>query len=306
MFTHLRLVGALTVATLALPLVHGATASAATKAPGCIVSLSPTASDTLFSIGAGAQVQAVDQDSTFPAAAARVARAHKINPLEPSVEAILGVCKVTAAHPSRKPDLVVISYDPSDFAKKLTNLGVKVVEQDAPGSLGGALAQIRALGVLTGHATAADALAARMNAAINADVKSLPAHPTKKVTVYYEISSAPYYSVTSSTFVGSLMKRLGLVNIADAQSTSADAGYPELTSEYIVSTSPTLILLAGDASVASVGQRTGFASVSAVEHHHVVELNANQASQWGPQLVPLMHQLTTSVASVLGDSSLWG
>jgi len=106
------------------------------------------------------------------------------------------------------------------------------------------------------------------------------------------------------------LKSLGLVNIADAQSTSADAGYPQLNSEYIVSSNPQLVFLADtkccQASAATLAQRPGFSGVSAVLHHHVVGLNDDIASRWGPRLAVLMNQLTAAVRSVLHDRTLWG
>jgi iron complex transport system substrate-binding protein len=266
------------------------------------VSLSPTATETLFAIGAGPQVQAVDTDSDFPKSGLPTKR---INALNPSVEAVLGICKSTAAHPSTKPDLVVISYDANSIQQKLTNLGVKVVFQDAATSVGNALSQIRQLGKLTGHVAKANALSASIKSTINADIKSIPAHPNKIITVYYEIGTNPYYSLTSQTFVGSLMKSLGLVNIADAGSTTADAGYPELSAEYIINANPKLIFLADSVSAASVAKRTGFNKVSAVENKNVIELNGSIASRWGPRLGLLMNQLTAIAKTTLGETKLW-
>ncbi len=305
----LRLGASALAVLLSLPLASLSSAHAASApAPACVVSLSPTATETLYAIGAGAQVQAVDKDSNFPTHGLPPA-SRRIDALNPSVEAILGICRPTPTHPSRKPDLVVISYDANQIKEKLTALGVKVVEQDAPANLGGAYAQIRQLGALTGHLAAARALASSIARQINADVASVPAHPAKVINVYYELDPT-YYSLTSSTFVGILLKKLGLVNIADAQSTSADAGYPQLNAEYIVSANPQLIFLADticcQVTAASVGARPGFAQVSAVVHHHVIGLNDDIASRWGPRLPLLMAQLTRAVRATLGDASLWG
>jgi iron complex transport system substrate-binding protein len=280
-------------------------ARAASMPPSCVVSLSPTATETLFAIGAGPQVKAVDSDSNYPSAGLP---AKRINALNPSVESIIGICPSTAAHPSTKPDLVIISYDANTIKEKLSALGVKVVEQDAATSVAAALGQIRQLGVLTGHRARADALAASLERTITADIASVPAHPKKAVRVYYELDPT-YYSLTSSTFVGSLLKALGLVNIADAQSTSADAGYPQLSAEYIVSADPQLIFLADTkcchVTPAVVAKRPGFDTVSAVVHGHVVNLDDDVASRWGPRLGLLMDQLTAAVKSVLADSRLW-
>ena len=308
MYRSLRAGTALLCLALGAPLLASGAGATVKRGPSCVVSLSPTATETLYAIGAGAQVQAVDKDSNYPTTGLPPA-SKRIDALNPSVEAILGICKPTPTHPSTKPDLVIISYDANSIKEKLTALGIKVVEQDAPTNLGGAYAQIRQLGALTGHVVAARRLATSIAKAINADVASVPTHPTKTINVYYELDPT-YYSVTSSTFVGLLMKRLGLVNIADAQSTSADAGYPQLNAEYIVSANPQLVFLADticcQVTPASFGARPGFGSISAVVHGHVIGLNDDVASRWGPRLKVLMNQITTAVRRTLADTSLWG
>lgn len=300
----LRVVAALALGALALPWATSLSAQAATAVPRCVVSLSPTATETLFAIGAGPQVQAVDADSNYPT---HGLPAKRINALNPSVESVVGICSAKGGA-STTPNLVIISYDANSIKEKLTALGVKVVEQDAPTSLAGALAQIRQLGVLTGHAATADKLAASLQRTISADVRSVPAHPGKRLSVYYELDPT-YYSLTSSTFVGSLMKSLGVTNIADGKSTVADAGYPQLSAEYIVAANPKLIFLADTicckASLASVAKRPGFSQVTAVRDHHVVGLDDDIASRWGPRLGTLMNQLTAAVKAALGDPRLW-
>ena len=213
MFTSLRFALALSLGAVAIPLLSAPSANAS-SAPSCVVSLSPTATETLFAIGAGPQVQAVDTDSNYPTHGLPVKR---INALNPSVESVLGICKSSHGS-STKPNLVVISYDANSIKEKLSTLGVRVLEQFAPTSVAGALAQIRQLGMLTGHLGAADKLAASLSHTITTDAQSVPAHPNKKLTVYYELDPT-YYSLTSTTFVGSLMKSLGVVNIADAAAT---------------------------------------------------------------------------------------
>jgi iron complex transport system substrate-binding protein len=305
MKTSLRILFAFSLALVALPLVSGGATASATSLPQCIVSLSPTATETLFAIGAGKQVQAVDTDSDYPTTGLPKKR---INALEPSVEAILGICKVTATYKTTKPDLVVISYNANGIQQKLTGLGVKVIDQGAPTNLNGAYEQMTQLGQLTGHASKAASIVASLKTTIAKDVASIPAHPTKVVSAYYELDPT-YYSLTSSTFVGALLKSLGVVNIADAKNTSADAGYPQLSAEYIVSANPKLIFLADTicchASLSTVAKRSGFSKVSAVLNHHVVGLNDDIASRWGPRLGILMNELATGVTSVLNDKALW-
>src|SRR5712691_134819 len=82
---------------LALALLGAPAASPAAQVPSRIVSLSPTATEDLFAIGAGKQVVAVDSYSTYPASAPHT----KLSAYTPNAEAV-------AAY---KPDLVVISFD---------------------------------------------------------------------------------------------------------------------------------------------------------------------------------------------------
>lgn len=304
MFRSLRLALALFLSAFALPLITESVAGATAK-PSCVVSLSPTATETLFAIGAGPQVQAVDKDSDYPTTGLPTKR---IDSLNPSVEAVIGICKTTAQHPSAKPDLVVISYDANQIKEKLTAVGVKVVDQGPALTVNGALQQIKQLGALTGHATKADALAASIKSTIARDIASVPKHPGKTLTAYYELDTT-YYSATSSTFVGSLLKSLGVVNIADAQNTTADAGYPQLSAEYILSADPKMIFLADTvcckASPSSVAKRSGFSKITAVKDGEVIGLNDDVASRWGPRLILLMNQLTASVKGALANPKLW-
>ena len=108
------------------------------KRPSRIVSLSATATETLFAIGAGKQVIAVDDQSDYPRTAPRTT----LSGFTPNVEAIAGY----------RPDLVVISYDPKGLSEALGKLGIPVVHQDAAATLPGAYQQIRQLGKITGHA----------------------------------------------------------------------------------------------------------------------------------------------------------
>src|SRR5918912_4310920 len=101
--------------------------------PQRIVSLSSTATEDLFAIGAGRQVVAVDQFSDYPKRAPRT----KLSPYTPNLEAIAGY----------RPDLVVVSTDTGNVVRALGKLHVPVLVEPPAKSLPGAYAQIRQLGV---------------------------------------------------------------------------------------------------------------------------------------------------------------
>ena len=118
------------------------------KRPTRIVSLSPTATETLFAVGAGSQVIAVDDQSDYPKSAPKTA----LSGFTPNVEAI-------AAY---RPDLVVVTFDPKDLVASLTKLGIPVLYHKAVSTFPGAYQQIRQLGRVTGRSAQAATLVARM------------------------------------------------------------------------------------------------------------------------------------------------
>ncbi len=234
----------------------------------------------LFAIGAGHQVVAVDEDSDYPKGAPRTS----LSGLEPNVEAIA----------KYRPDLVVISYNPSNFSQALARLGIKVLLQDAPANVAGAYGQIEQLGQATGHVDAADALVARMRKAISAAVREAP-HFSRPPSYYYELDEGGY-SVTSSTFVGRLLSMFGLHDIADAaKGAAASGGYPQLSTEYIVKSNPDVIFLADTIcchqSLQTVAMRPGFRVTIAVKTRDVFGLNDDIASRWGPRVVILAQDI---------------
>jgi iron complex transport system substrate-binding protein len=249
--------------------------------PHRLVSLSPTATETLFAIGAGKQVVAVDDQSDYP----KLAPHTTLSGFTPNVEAI------AAYH----PDLVVVQYDSGGVVGALRKLDIRVLVQPSAKNLAVAYAQIKQLGTITGHKKSAAALVTQMKRAIAKAVKSAP---RKRQTVYHELSP-DYYSATSKTFIGGIYKLLGLRNVADAADSSGSGGYPQLSAEYILSANPGLIVLADThccgQSVASVSSRAGWSNIAAVRTHSVVAVDDSVASRWGPRVV----QFVQTIAKVL-------
>jgi iron complex transport system substrate-binding protein len=253
------------------------------KRPTRIVSLSPTATETLFAIGAGSQVVAVDDQSDFPKAAPK----SSLSGFTPNVEAIAGY----------RPDLVVIAYDPKGLSGALNRLGITVLHQDGAKSFKGAYQQIRQLGLVTGRESRATRLIASMKTRIGkvvADAKKA----RRGLTVYHELTP-DLYSVTSETFIGQVYTVLGLRNIADAAD-SAGFGYPQLSAEYVVSASPDLIVLADTVCCgqkpSTVAARPGWDRINAVRTGSIVRVHDSIASRWGPRLVDFFRAMSSALA----------
>lgn len=254
------------------------------RRPTRIVSLSATATEMLFAIGAGSQVVAVDKTSDYPANAPH----SSLDAYQLNAEAVAGY----------RPDLVVESGLTAAQTKQLTALDIPVLDQPAAAGLSQAYQEIDQLGRATGHVTEATAVSDRMASQIAAIVASTP-KPRAGATYYYELDQT-YYSVTSDTFVGQLLKLLGLTSIADsAKGAAAAGGYPQLTGEYILKANPSYIFLADTKccgqSATTVGRRPGWSTLGAVKDGRVVGLDDDIASRWGPRVVDLLQTIAAAM-----------
>ncbi|HKS99071.1 MAG TPA: ABC transporter substrate-binding protein [Rugosimonospora sp.] len=253
--------------------------------PSRIVSLSPTATEMLFVIGAGSQIAAVDDQSDYPATAPR----SKLSGFKPSAEAIA----------AKNPDLVVISDDVEKIKEQLASLKIPVYQAPAAKTLDDSYTQLTNLGALTGHAHQAATEVAREKSAIDQAVAQVPKRTTA-LRYYYELDPT-FYSATSKTFIGSLLGQLGLQNIADPADKQG-SGYPQLSAESIVKANPDLVFLADTKccgqSAATVARRPGWSGVTAVQKHQVVALDDAVASRWGPRVVDLVQTVAAAVGKV--------
>ncbi len=254
------------------------------RAPQRIVSLSPTSTEVLFAIGAGEQVIAVDEQSTYPPEAPRT----QLSGFSPNVEAIAGYT----------PDLVVASNDLAGVVDGLRRAGIPVLLLPSPTELGGSYREITLLGRATGHVEQAQALVERMRREIEAIVAAAP-RPSEPLTYYHELDPT-LYSANSETFIGSIYGLFGLRNIADG-APDPTAGYPQLSAEAILAADPDLIFLADTEccgqSAATVAARPGWDELTAVRQGNVIELDDDIASRWGPRVVDLVRSVSEAVTT---------
>ena len=250
-----------------------------------VVSISPTATEMLFAIGAGDRVVAVDQFSYYPADAPVT----DLDGWNPNVEAIA----------SYDPDLVVMQID-GDVSASLEALGIEVWTHDAPIALDDVYVQIEQLGEATGQVDEAAALVADMRAEI---AELIAAAPDASGLMYYHELDDTLYTVTSSTFIGQVYGLFGLTNVADPADADGTAwGYPQLSDEYLVDADPDVIFLADTLccgqKAETVAARPGWDQMSAVQTGRVVELDDDIVSRWGPRLVDFIAAISDVLVSM--------
>jgi iron complex transport system substrate-binding protein len=225
----------------------------------------------LFAIGAGDQVEAVDDYSNFPPEAPTT----DLSAFTPNAEAIAEYA----------PDLVVLSNDQNGIVDALDALRVPTLLLEAAETVDDTYSQLETLGDATGHAEEADEVVADVQDRIAAAVESV-GPDAEGMSVYHELDPS-FYSAGSSTFIGSIYALFGLENIAD-EAADAAGGYPQLSAEYIVSEQPDLIVLADticcEQTAETVAQRPAFDTVPAVREGRVLEASDDVASRWGPRI----------------------
>jgi iron complex transport system substrate-binding protein len=253
--------------------------------PTAILSLSPTSTEMLYAIGAGRQVKAVDSDSDYPPQAPMT----KLSGFQPNVEAIVAY----------KPDLVVVDADTGGLIKSLAAFKIPVLVLPAAARLPDVYAQFDELGQATGHLAQAERENTKLRSQL-ARIAAAAPHHTAPLTYYYELDQTNY-SVTSATFVGQLLHLLGMKSIADtATGAAAAGGYPQLSPEFIIKANPDYIILADTIcchqSAATVAGRPGWSGLAAVKDGHVIALNDDIASRWGPRITDLLRTVETAIA----------
>lgn len=252
--------------------------------PERIVVLSASLTESVFAVGAGDQVVAVDSASDHPARAPVT----DLSGFRPNVEAIGKL----------EPDLVLLSRDRDGVVATLETIGILALVLPSAADLDEVYAQIATIGDATGHPEEAADLVDEMRAEIERQFARVPTF-TDRPSYFYELS-ADYHSITSETFVGSILGRLGLVSVADGVDPAAGA-YPQLSAEHVLEADPRWVFVAHtDGSVptaAEIAARPGWGALDAVATGRVVMLDVDLASRWGPRVVQLVTAIVDAVVA---------
>lgn len=251
--------------------------------PQRIVSLSPSATEILFAIGAGDQVVAADAYSTYPEEAPTT----DLSGYEPNVEAIAGY----------EPDLVVISGDTNDLTSSLNALDIPVIDNPAPVTIEAGWDGMAMLGIATGHVDETAATVADLRQQIEHAFADAP-EGVEGLRVYHELDET-FFSASSNSFIGDVYSQFGATNIAD-EADADGTGYPQLTEEAIIEADPQLIVITDQVSYTAddVANRPGWSEIEAVREGNIVTVPADISSRWGPRLPQLVSTLADAMSQV--------
>ncbi len=243
-----------------------------------VVSLSPSNTEILFAVGAGAQTIARDDFSDFPAEAKNL----------PAIGGSWGKYDMEKIA-SLNPDLVLAAeINTPEQVKALTDLGLTVFLLPNPLTITEMYARLETVARMTGHeaetAVLIESLKARVLAVAEKVKSAAQAVPP---LVYYELDAtdpnAPF-TAGAGTFVDTLITVAGGKNVGS----SLDSAWASISSEMVIEENPTIILL-GDAAYGitpeSVAARPGWKAIDAVRNGNIYPLDDNLVSRPGPRLV---------------------
>ena len=253
--------------------------------PERIVSMSSTATEMLYAIGAGPRIVATDLYSDYPPAANDTP---KLDAFNFSAEAVAAT----------EPDLVLLAFDTQGEVESLQALGITAVVFGPADRLEDVYAQLtevgRAVGLEAEAAGLGGALEERITTALAAGARVGMGR-----TVYHEVDPT-LYSANSSTFIGDVYARLGMDNIADQVADELGGGYPQLSAELILASDPDVIFTTDGLGLDDLAARPGWSTLTAVQEGRVFILDPDIASRWGPRTAGLVESVVAAMGQATG------
>lgn len=258
------------------------------KPPARVVSLAPSITEMLFSLGLEDQIVGVTEFCDYPAGAKSKA---KVGYANPNVETIIGL----------RPDMV---FTPKDFLRpdlqsKLEQLKIPVFVLDAK-TLEDIPLQMHTLGTMFEKTSAANDVTQRMRqrmAELKLKVATLPAK-----RVLYVLNSQPLISVGPGSFIHQMIGLAGGVNVA----AQAGVAYPRLSMEAVLKEDPeVLIFPSGEVETVPRSEQQQWQrwdSLSAVKRQRFHEVPSSLLNRPGPRVIDGLEQLVRAIHPELFDS----
>ena len=220
-----------------------------------VVSMLPSLTESVCALGKCSVLVGVDRFSNWPKLVDALPRLGGI--ADANIEGIVLL----------KPDLVLVEKS-SPLIPRLQSLGISVMAFDVQ-SMADVQRTLRQLDTVLGS-TESGAVWDRIQLEIARASRALS--PSQKaVRVYFEVNSAPF-AAGKTSFIGELLDRLGMQNIA----TEKMGAFPKINPEYVVQSKPDLIM-STEGSPKQLAQRPGWKSIPAIQGNRICFFSAAQA-----------------------------
>jgi iron complex transport system substrate-binding protein len=249
-------------------------------APQRIISLAPSNTEILFSLGLDDKIVGVSDYCNYPEAAK--SKPHVAGYSTPDIEKIV----------SLQPDLVLASdIHKTEVIPALEKLGITVLAFK-PATLDAVMKDISLAGSVTGRGQSAGAIVSSLQKRIQAVAdKTAALTSAARPRVLYITWHDPLWTAGRGTIIHDLIEKAGGINIA------ADlSGYANITLEAAIQRNPQVILVmssmgTNSASFDYVKTEPRFQAVDAVKNNRVYKVDADIFGRTTPRIVDGLEQL---------------
>jgi iron complex transport system substrate-binding protein len=220
-----------------------------------VISMLPSLTESVCALGKCSVLVGVDRFSNWPKSIDALPRLGGI--ADANIEGIVRL----------KPDLVLVEKS-SPLIARLQSLDISVMAFDVQ-SMADVQRALRKLDMVLGS-TESSAVWERIQLDIARANRGLS--PSQKAArVYFEVNAAPF-AAGKTSFIGELLDRLGMQNIA----TEKMGAFPKINPEFVVHSRPDLIMTT-EASAKQLAQRPGWKSIPAIQDNRICFFSAAQA-----------------------------
>ncbi len=249
--------------------------------PERIGSLAPSATETIFAVGAGNRVAGVTTADDYP---------EQVESIEE-----IGDYQQTNAEKiaSLEIDLLIQSFD-GNTKEQVEDLeqktGATVLALN-PTSVEEAIDSVGTVGKATGNTEKAQVVEERLQGELDQLEQQIEGLP--QPTVFYEIGYDPLFTVGPGSFVQDAIRIAGGDNVtADAQQ-----AYPQYSVEKVLQDDPEYYLAGASsgATVESIVSRAPYSSLQAVQQDNVFVINDDLVNRPGPRIVEGVREIAETI-----------
>lgn len=245
------------------------------KEPKRIVSLSPTLTEDICSVGAFSKLVGRTDYCDYPTVVSTVASVGEV--VNPNIEKIVAL----------KPDIILASGMLSEESyKKLSGLGLKVLVIADTNNFNETYVAIEKIGTILNAQEKAKRVVDRMKYQVNLVTKLTKS--AKKPVVYYVVGFGKYgdFTATGETFISDMIEMAGGINAAK------DGKNWKYSVEALVKKNPDLLICSKFYdSKKGILLTPGYKDLTAVKKGKLQEIDDNLISRQGPRLADGLYAL---------------
>ncbi|EMA47549.1 PGF-CTERM-anchored ABC transporter substrate-binding protein [Halococcus saccharolyticus] len=238
--------------------------------PESVVTLSPSAAQTMWEIGAREKVVGLTKYASYLEGAETRTNVSGAGQQYANVEAVVGL----------EPDLVLApNVIPNETVESLRSAGLTVFKFGFAGSIEDVSEKTRLTGELVGACEGANRIADTMDSHVES-IRNAVANESRPQTLYLLGGG---YVAGNNTFIGSMIETAGGTNLA---ANASIEGYKQISDEVIAQRDPEWLVVS---SPTAIPNGTPWADTTAIQENQTIVVNNSYVNQPAPRvMLPLM------------------